>query len=78
MTNDNDSIQINTGHFTLSRVIALINPTFSVSTISTNFVCIYIQSAYSFDLADARDIRDIPSLGNQQLYYLMTSIQQWN
>ena len=72
VTNTNgESVIIDAGYYTLSEIIAILNTmsntTFSISTMTTSYGCIWIQSPYSIDFSDALDIREIFGLGGQMI-----------
>ena len=66
-----EEVTISPGYYTLSEIIAILNTmtntTFSISTMATSYVCIWIQSPYSIDFNNAPDIREIIGLEGRMI-----------
>ena len=55
-----EEVTISPGYYTLSEIIAILNTmtntSFSISTMTTSYGCIWIQSPYSIDFTNAPDV----------------------
>ena len=72
VTNSGDEeVTISPGYYTLSEIIVILNTmantSFSISTMTTSYGCIWIQSPYSIDFTNAPDIREILGLGDRMI-----------
>ena len=66
-----EEVTISPGYYTLSEIIAILNTitntSFSISTMDTNYGCIWIQSSYSIDFTNTPDVREILGLEDRMV-----------